>query len=134
MKIVKPEDVTVESGKTDQEIADLMGDDLKEVVFVYIQETNRTTFIATVVGRLTDDYAERGEVFTLIFEEGFSEAFAEEVKKEIGALWKGVIQKKHIDRPEDFEDPDNVVRKRWLRAQTGAKDNTLEALQDFIIH
>ena len=46
MKIVNPEDITVESGKTDQEIADLMGDDLKEAVFLYVQQTNRTTFIA----------------------------------------------------------------------------------------
>ena len=87
-----------------------------------------------MLGRLTDDYADRAEIFTLVFEQGFSEEFAEEVKLAIAELWQGAIQTKHIKRPEDFVDPDNTIRKRWLRAQTGATENTLKALKDFIIH
>ena len=45
MKIVLPEDVKILDDKTNQEIADLMGDDLKEEIFVYVKETDQTTFM-----------------------------------------------------------------------------------------
>ena len=134
MKIVRPEDVTFQGDLTNEEVAEIMGDNLKEEVFVYVKETDRTNFIATVLGRMTDDYVDRADVFTLVFEQGFSEDFAKKVKAEIAELWVGVIQKKHIDRPEDFVDPDNTIRKRWLRIQLDATENTLKALRDFIVH
>ena len=134
MKIVRPEDVTFQGDLTNEEVAEIMGDNLKEEVFVYVKETDRTNFIATVLGRMTDDYVDRADVFTLVFEQGFSEEFAIKVKAEIAKLWVGVIQKKHIDRPEDFVDPDNTIRKRWLRIQLDATENTLKALRDFIVH
>ena len=121
--------------KTDSEIADIMGDLVKEKVFVYIKETDRTQFVMTVVGALGDELEERADVFILVFERGFTSEFAEGVKMEIAKLRQETLDAWQAQNPTpDEPNPDNPIKARWLRVQLDATENTIEALQDFIIH
>ena len=133
-KIVREEDIKVEDTKTDKEIAEIMGDLLKEKVFVYTKETDRTQFVLLVLRALQDEYEDRADVFLLVFERGITHEFALGVKKEIAKLWEGVIKKKHADIPEDFEVPANPNRARWVKVQMDATEKTIRALGEFIVH
>ena len=131
MVMVKTE---LDTEKSNEATAKIMGDGLKEKIFVYIKETDRTQFVLAVNGALREEYQDRADVFLLVFERGFSQEFADGVKKEIAELWKDALESKRIKepKPETFN-PLNPKKARWLRVQLDATDNTIEELRDFII-
>ena len=126
--------VDVVSDKTNEEISEIMGDELEEDVFVYIHETDRAVFVSKVLGALKSPYKYRADVFLMVFERGFSKEFAESVKVEIAELWEGLSNAAKAEDPVEKTNPKNVSKKRWLKYQLDATDNTIEALQDFIVH
>ena len=71
----------------------------------------------------------------LVFERGFTSEFAEGVKMEIAKLRQETLDAWQAQNPSpDEPNPDNPIKARWLRVQLDATENTIEALQDFIIH
>ena len=127
--------VEVVSDKSNEEIAEIMGDLLKESVFVYIADTtDRTTFITSVLGAMKAEYEVRSEIFLMVFERGISAEFADAVKMEIVSLWRDVSDAAKSKDPVEWDDPKNPKKARWLRVQLDATENTLKALRDFIVH
>ena len=124
----------IDNDKSNEEIAKITGDLLKEKVFVYTKDTDRTQFVMTVSGALQEEYKDRADVFLLVFERGITQKYADEVKMEIAALWKDVLRSERIKNPEpETYDPLNPRKARWIRTQIDASEKTLIALKDFIV-
>ena len=126
--------VEISKDKTSEEIAKIMGDLLRESVFVYVSDTDRTTFIMAVLGAMKAEYKVRADVFLLVFAKGFTAEFADGVRTEIADLWKDISDAAKAKDPVEWDDPKNPKKARWIRIQLDATGNTIKVLRDFIVH
>lgn len=109
----------------DEVALEKVGLDLDHYPFVYVADTDRTHFVLTVTGRIVnrneEDHVDKA---ILIFEKGFTEEFAKEIKIEIAKLFFDVLPKYHAH--------DDGV-KVWIKYYLDATPEIIRNLKEYII-